>query len=266
MPRIFDNIDQKLLPSLQNSLETAKRADFCVGYFNLRGWRQLDRYVENFEGGNEACCRLMVGMHKTPREQLQEILSLSESVNEIDMQESIRRKKQVAQEFRDQLVCGAPTNEDEVGLKRLSQQIKSGKLVVKLFLRHQLHAKLYLVDQGLKNLPAIGFVGSSNLTLSGLRYQGELNVDVLDHDATEKLQTWFNDRWADKYCLDISQELIQVIDQSWVTQVSPYHIYLKIAYHLSQEARTGISEYQIPREFRDRFPECGGEDCGAACE
>ena len=253
MPRIFDNIDQKLLPSLQDSLETAKRADFCVGYFNLRGWRQLDRYIENFAGESDGCCRLMIGMHKTPREQLQEILSLSESVNEIDMQESIRRKKQVAQEFRDQLICGAPTNEDEVGLQRLSQQIKSGKLVVKLFLRHQLHAKLYLVHQGLKNLPAIGFLGSSNLTLSGLRYQGELNVDVLDHDATEKLQKWFDDRWADKYCLDISQELIQVIDESWVTQVSPYHIYLKIAYHLSQEARTGISEYQIPREFRDRL-------------
>ncbi len=253
MPRIFDNIDQKLLPCLQDSLETAKRSDFCVGYFNLRGWRQLDRYVENFEGKNDGCCRLMIGMHRTPREQLQEILSLSESGNEIDMQSSIRRKKEVAQEFRDQLVCGAPTNEDEVGLKRLSEQIKSGKLVVKLFLRHQLHAKLYLVDQGLKNLPAIGFVGSSNLTLSGLRYQGELNVDVLDHDATEKLQKWFDDRWADKYCLDISQELIQVINESWVTQVSPYHIYLKIAYHLSQEARTGIAEYQIPREFHDRL-------------
>ena len=101
MPRIFDNIDQKLLPSLQDSLETAKRADFCVGYFNLRGWRQLDRSVENFAGGPDACCRLMVGMHKTPREQLQEILSLSESMNEIDMQTSNHLKKQVAQEFRD---------------------------------------------------------------------------------------------------------------------------------------------------------------------
>ena len=43
----------------------------------------------------------MIRMHRTPYEQLQEILSLSESVNEIDMQDAIRRKKQMAQEFRD---------------------------------------------------------------------------------------------------------------------------------------------------------------------
>ena len=115
MSRIFDNIEQKLLPTLQDSLEAAKQADFVRGYFNLRGWQQLDPYVENFVGGADACCRLMVGMHKTPREQLQEILSLSESIDEMDVQTSIRLKKRVAQEFRDQLVCGEPTNEDEVG-------------------------------------------------------------------------------------------------------------------------------------------------------
>ena len=36
-------------------------------------------------GGADACCRLMVGMHKTPREQLQEILSLSESIDKMDI-------------------------------------------------------------------------------------------------------------------------------------------------------------------------------------
>jgi len=54
VPRIFDNIDLALLPALQQMLELDDRADFCVGYFNLRGWRQLHNYVDRWIGQEQA--------------------------------------------------------------------------------------------------------------------------------------------------------------------------------------------------------------------
>ena len=50
---------------------------------------------------------------------------------------------------------------------------------------------------------------------------------------------------------DISQELIEVIEESWAREslIPPYHIYIKMAYHLSHEARAGLNEFRIPREF-----------------
>jgi phosphatidylserine/phosphatidylglycerophosphate/cardiolipin synthase-like enzyme len=84
---------------------------------------------------------------------------------------------------------------------RADGRLRSGKVVVKLFLRHPLHAKLYLLFRPDPNNPVTGLLGSSNLTLSGLSKQGELNVDVLDHDATQKLAKWFDERWVDRWCL-----------------------------------------------------------------
>ncbi|MCX7173771.1 MAG: DEAD/DEAH box helicase [Proteobacteria bacterium] len=77
-------------------------------------------------------------------------------------------------------------------------------------------------------------------------------MDVLDHDATKKLESWFNARWADKWCIEITQELIQVIDESWARSEypPPYQIYVKIAYHLAEEARAGLSEFNIPTDMR----------------
>lgn len=255
MPRIFDNIDRELLPALQETIEVSDRADFCVGYFNLRGWKRLDTYIERWSGGDNAQCRLLVGMQRLPADELRDCLNLIHADEAIDNKTALRLKKKLAAEFKDQLTFGVPTNADEAGLRRLAAQLKAGKLVVKLFLRHTLHAKLYLLFRPDKINPIVGYLGSSNLTLSGLSNQGELNIDVLDGDATEKLAKWFNDQWNDRWCIDISAELIEIIEQSWARTevIPPFHIYVKMAYHLSQEARHGLSEFRIPPEFGDRL-------------
>lgn len=255
MPTIFDNIEKPLLPTLQNTLNVSYRADFCVGYFNLRGWKQIDAKVDEWTGGEGAQCRLLVGMQRRPQDELKAAFSFREDDTRIDNKTAVQLRRELAEEFRQQLTLGAPTNEDETGLQRLAQQIRDGKVVVKLFLRHPLHAKLYLLFREDNFTPIIGYTGSSNLTFSGLSGQGELNLDVLEQDAANKLASWFNDRWEDRWCVDISEELAEIIAESWAgeKEIPPYHIYLKMAYHLSREARIGLSEFQIPREFQEQL-------------
>ena len=52
MAQIYDNIDVKFTDRLQGIISSlgVKRVDFCVGYFNLRGWNlvvdQIDKLPE----------------------------------------------------------------------------------------------------------------------------------------------------------------------------------------------------------------------------
>src|SRR5579863_9749766 len=143
MPRIFDNIELSLLPALSNTLQVSTHADFCVGYFNLLGWKGVDALIDSWPGGEAACCRLMIGMQPISQDEIRSFYSLLNQP-EIDNQTVVRLKKRMAEEFRDQLMVGAPTNADQAGLQRLSAQLRSRKVIVKLYLRHKLHAKLYL--------------------------------------------------------------------------------------------------------------------------
>ena len=256
MPRIFDNLEaaSSLLPALRETLTLSSRADFCVGYFNLRGWGGLAPYVDDWDPG-DGPCRVLIGMQRLPHEELRESLSLIDRPSGVDNQTAHRLRVQLAEQLRQQLTIGAPTNADELTLRQLAVQLRAKKVVIKLFLRHPLHAKLYLLFRDDPVNPIVGYLGSSNLTFAGLAGQGELNVDVLDHDAALKLKKWFEDRWNDRFCVDITDELLGIIEESWAREalIPPYHVYLKMAYHLSHEARAGLAEFRIPKVFGDRL-------------
>ena len=86
MALIFDNRDQEhsFTRALNERLfeNPVKRVDFCVGYFNLRGWDmimdQVDQLTgEDIEEGYERkrrYCRLLIGMHQPDRDLLGRII------------------------------------------------------------------------------------------------------------------------------------------------------------------------------------------------
>jgi hypothetical protein len=251
MPKIFDNISLHLKTGLLETLENSFKADFCVGYFNLRGWKILMNHIDHFEG-DENCCRLLIGIHVNEENLLREALFQTKK-GILDNPTALALKKKIAKSFAEQLTFGMPTNEDEQCLRKLKKQLLEKKVKVKLFLAYPLHAKLYLCHRKDNDAPLIGYVGSSNLTMAGLLQQGELNVSVVEQDAAEKLYKWFEDRWNERWCIDISTELIQILEESWAGEkvIPPYFIYLKIAYHLSQEARSGVENYIIPKVLQN---------------
>ena len=187
MANIYDNINSKFVQGLQELISDpgVKRVDFCVGYFNLRGWNLVINEVDNLDGDyvDESedryfrHCRLLIGMQRPHEDLIKQFYSVSNS-EMIDNQKKLQCKMEMARNFRKQLLLGLPTKQDEATLRRLSTQLKEKKVVVKLYLREPLHAKLYLAYKPESRMDKSAILGSSNLTYSGLTGNGELDADI----------------------------------------------------------------------------------------
>ncbi|HQL51260.1 MAG TPA: hypothetical protein PLR91_08715 [Kiritimatiellia bacterium] len=74
MSRIYDNIDLRFEAGLKGILGNSgmKRADFCAGYFNLRGWRMICDTIDALPGdhiyeGNEVYLKIIYHLSQEAR-------------------------------------------------------------------------------------------------------------------------------------------------------------------------------------------------------
>ena len=121
MARIYDNIDIKFVEGLQGIITSlgVKRVDFCVGYFNLRGWSIVADLIDKLNGDLvyendkrvKRTCRLLIGMHRPPEELIRQLYSGEEYIP--DSEDVLEAKRKIAEDFRNQLLLGLPTNADQ---------------------------------------------------------------------------------------------------------------------------------------------------------
>ena len=139
MARIYDNIETKFTEGLQGIITNVgvKRVDFCVGYFNLRGWNivvdQVDTLTGDFVYEDDKRifrkCRLLIGMHQPSDELIRQLYTEQQLP---DANYVSQCKLAIAHDFRRQLQLGFPTKQDEFTLRRLSAQMKDRKSMCKI--------------------------------------------------------------------------------------------------------------------------------------
>jgi superfamily II DNA/RNA helicase len=242
---IIDNRTHKLAEQIRTNLDSSTAAHFAVGYFFLSGFTAIADKLPHIKH-----LRLLIG-NTTNRQTIEQIAQGYQQLELI-------RDRQEAQEFpnhqalvtdnskqvRSQLELMEQSDESEALVKNLVQTIEEKRLEVKVYTKGVLHAKAYIFDYGDifdgkgkkldRSEQGIAIVGSSNLTLSGLSNNTELNVVIHGNDNHQQLTNWFDELWD--VAEDFDAVLMQEMKQSWVMNIAtPYDVYMKTLYHLVRD-------------------------------
>ncbi|WP_077490888.1 helicase-related protein [Sinomonas mesophila] len=261
MPNLFDNLTDttRLGLALRESLKDFDTVDVATGYLDLRGWSAFADILDAKPSGagGRPSARVLVGM-VAPSDSEQLLDQLQEQVQPPaygadihDRERARERRDQLVSHLRTQLMRGLGTPDGQRTLQTLKRQLHDGVVQMRVFTEKPLHGKTYIFHAPEKRHGSRwAYVGSSNLTGAGLHRNLELNIDVQDSDATGKLATWFDERWDDPYSLDITEEIIGLIGESWADeeQPTPFEVYLKVCHSLAQDARDGMG-YVLPKSM-----------------
>lgn len=224
---LIDNRSDKLLDYILATLPTTERARFAVGYLFLSGLKPLREQLEKLTE-----IRLLIG-DTTNRETIE---TLAEGYKRLEplaeAAEAWRYPKRAAQQqaaqatgenLAEAFALMDQSDEDEAIIHTVIRLIGERKLKVRVYIKGRLHAKAYIFDYGpvfdlLGNpLPrpekGLAVVGSSNLTLSGIELNAELNVVVHGNANHAGLVDWFEALWDEAQ--DFDAALMTELRRSW---------------------------------------------------
>lgn len=267
---IIDNRTEKLVDHINRVLDSTEMARFAVGYFFLSGLTPIADHLANVKE-----LRLLIG-NTSNRETLEQ---LAEGYRRLDLVADIAEGQRYPRAVESRgMVASArenvgevigmmdQTDEGEVLLKDMVRLIEENRLKVRIYTKGRLHAKAYIFDYKTlyddKGHPVtlhengLAIVGSSNLTISGVSNNTELNVVVNGNDNHTALVKWYEDLWAES--VDFDSALMEEMKQSWaLAPATPYDIYMKTLYTLIKDRLSGdpdkdiLWDTDIKRELAD---------------
>lgn len=260
MPKhdIIDNRSERLVDHINRILSSTDSARFAVGYFFLSGLTSIAQQLTKIKE-----LRLLIGntTNRETLEQLAEGYRRLEMVTEAAEAQKYPRRLdatqmmgETAKNLRASMEVMDQTDEGETVIKTLVRMIEEKRLNVRVYTKGRMHVKAYIFDYATvfdgnrrpveRHEKGIAIVGSSNLTLSGVTHNTELNVVVQGNDNHAELVRWFDELWNEAEEFDAA--LMQEMQQSWaIATVRPYDVYMKTLYALVKDRLEGTDDKDI---------------------
>ena len=233
---VIDNEKVVFLDQLKEILPETKRASIAVGYFFISGFAEIMGSLERMERSPDPShmLRLLISPttnRKTAEALLAENETFAEArkAGEAEGDEDETRRK-ASDEVKRTLEHMPQTEKDQTASVKLVALIRKKKLQVKVYTKDQLHAKAYIfeIERGL--IPIMAIVGSSNLSLSGIKEHAELNLRTNDDGQSRQLLDWFDRHWNDPSSIEFTEDVADILDRSWAgKERTPSDIYRKAA-------------------------------------
>lgn len=203
--------------------------DILVGYFRSSGFYKMYKSMENVEK-----TRILVGLNLDKKSV--ELIQEAKNITQIDFMPNIEAKKYYSEEVNEEIEKSEDSEDVEIGIKKFIEFIKSGKLEIRVYPHHPIHAKVYIMRKDLSKSEDYGKVitGSSNFSKSGLIDQLEFNVELKDSRDVKFAEEKFEELW--KNSIEVNDEYIDNAERSWIREdITPYELFIKCLYEYFQE-------------------------------
>ena len=234
-PILIDNIDGNTMGKALRDALAAKgdrdtrqldSARIATAYFSPEGFAQIANHLANISN-----VRLMLGSDPiADHERWRRAVGESER-RYVDkrLRASLAAQEESLRIERDRIPFDGHSRN---AIKKLVSALKDGNMKVRRYEESFLHAKAYIFssDHATSDQSHGVYVGSSNLTSSGLTSNLELNVARTDSDAVFDAIRWFDQLWEESLPFDLAQFFEELFELR-----SPFDIFLRVLWELYGE-------------------------------
>ncbi len=241
--KFFTNVDNanSLLSRFKSSLENAETFDILVGYFRSSGFRDLAGEFKKIKK-----IRILVGLNVDSTTLQAFNQAKSEQLN-FSHQET---KEHFSKNLVNEISQSEQTAKTQDSINQFVELLQSKQIELRVVKNRNIHSKLYIIknnQQTSKSVRGSVITGSSNFSHFGLSAQGEFNVELRDEADLNFAEDQFENLWSDAE--ELNQVYVEAIKDTWLYEVAPYHLYIKILYEYFKE------ELETPNIELEDFPE-----------